>query len=120
MTDFKCPPQGPEERINYAELDPECVSLVRAMNTFPGITTFESCCGHGKTPFLVCFTAESLEVLPDLIYWFEGCHLGIYGWRVEVTTDCSRRPAAFLVESTEKGEAAYREAEQIAKAMKDD
>lgn len=108
-----------QQAVDYTEIDSECVSLVKAMNTFPGISTFESCCGHGKNEFCIWFTAESLEALPALVYWFAACHSGVYGWHVEVATDCSQRPVSFLAESRKKGAAAYREAEQIAKAMAD-
>lgn len=107
--------------IDYTELDPECVSLVRAMNVFPGIQTFESCCGHGKNPFCVWFTAESLEVLPALLYWFQRCQScspsGVGGWQVKVSTDCSQHPACFLAESGSVGKDAHAEAEIIAMEM---
>jgi hypothetical protein len=97
-----------------SRLDKECVKLIEAMNTMPGIRTFESCCGHGDYPFRIWFFAESLEVLPELLYWFDGCHCGVYGWEIIASTDCSMAPARFRVESTEMGCIAYEEADEIA------
>jgi len=59
-----------------AGMDPEVIGLCRAMNLFPGIYTIESCCGHGRRPFCVDFMAESLGVLPLLLYCTDACHTG--------------------------------------------
>ncbi len=100
-----------------SDMDPECIPLVEAMNIVKGISTFESCCGHGNHPFRIFFSAESLEVLPPLLYWFDKCHSGVDGWRVEVSTDCSMSPATFMATSTTKGEKAYAEANEIAEII---
>ena len=79
-------------------IDEECVALCDAMNSVPGILTTSSCCGHGKYEYRIFFHADSLEVLPPLLYWFDGCHCGYYGWKVHVATDCGCSPAYFYVE----------------------
>lgn len=99
-------------------MDPEVVELVEAMNLLPGITTTESCCGHGEHPFRIWFTLADLQALPPLLYYLAACHSGIYGWRCEVTTDCGMGPASFYVTSTEKGEEAYQEAGVIADLLR--
>ena len=33
------------------DMDEECIALCVAMNKLPGISTIESCCGHGKYPY---------------------------------------------------------------------
>lgn len=44
------------DKFNYPEnMDAECVSLCDALNTLPGVTTLESCSGHGKSPFMIWF-----------------------------------------------------------------
>ena len=53
-------------------MDEECVELCAAMCRMPGIETHESCCGHDKNPYRVWFTADGLESLPRLLYWFDG------------------------------------------------
>jgi hypothetical protein len=98
-------------------MDLECVKLCTAMNRLPGIETFESCCGHGDRPFKVWFFAESLEVLPALLYWFDACHSGVQGWRVYVTTDCAMSPAKFEAEGP-IGD--YEGATKIAEALSSD
>ena len=63
-------------KLRYpADIDPEVVALCDAMNSLPGIATFESCCGHGKYPFSIWFTADDTEGLffltrcVDRRYW---------------------------------------------------
>lgn len=98
------------------DLDPEVLSLCRAMNAFRGITTTESCCGHGNGPFRIWFTARSVRDLPALLYWFDGCHTGEYGWQVHVRTDCAAQRATFLAEGPCGG---YEAAGTIARAMQE-
>ena len=100
-----------------ADLDPEVLGLCRAMNAFPGITTVESCCGHGRFPFRIWFAPESLDALPPLLYWFDQCHSGEDGWRVVVYTDCSADHPSFMAEGPCGG---YESADVIAKCMQED
>lgn len=99
-------------------MDKECERLCNAMNLYPGIETYESCCGHGDRSFCIWFTAESLDVLPNLIYWFVACHSGC-NWPVCVKTDCTAAPATFFVEGP-VGEKAYEQAEIIAECLEND
>ena len=62
-----------------SDMDKECVSICRAMNRVPGIRTVESCCGHGSSDFRVWFDVDHLDYLPDLLYWFDSCHCGLWG-----------------------------------------
>jgi hypothetical protein len=80
------------------DMDPECISLCDAINLIIGIETYESCSGHNKTPFRIWFTACDISLLPDLLYWFNGCHSGYYQWSCKVKTDCGRSPVRFLIE----------------------
>ena len=106
--------------MNYGPtMDAECVALCDAINRFDGITTYESCCGHGKDAFCVWFSVDSLEALPPVIYWFDACHSGV-NWSVYVTTDCCLSPATFHAESSSWGDKAFAEAEQIAKYMNEE
>jgi tRNA(Phe) wybutosine-synthesizing methylase Tyw3 len=41
---------------NY--MDPEVLDLCNAMNALPGIKTFESCYGHGRTAFHIWFRVK--------------------------------------------------------------
>ncbi len=95
-------------------MDKECIALCDAMNRFEGIRTYESCCGHNKSEFNIWFVAESLEVLPELLYWFAGCHCGFYGWSIKVKTDCGMSRPTFNVEGPA---GAYEEADEIARLM---
>ena len=102
------------------DLDPECLSLFKAMNALPGIRTVESCCGHGQRPFMIWFVPDDFECLPDLLYWIDPCHTDLKRWRCRVYTDFSKSPVVFLLESQTKGEEAYAEADEIAKMIEAD
>lgn len=99
------------------DMDKECIKLFNAMNLMPGIQTTTSCCGHGKDTFNIWFIADNLEVLPPLLYCFDGCHCGVYGWNVIVKTDCAMSPVTFLLQSTLKGLRAYIAADTIAETI---
>lgn len=98
------------------EIDKECVKLCQAMNLMPGVRTVESCCGHQHKPYQVWFKVKRLTYLPKLIYYFDGCHCGYYGWSITVKTDCSMSPAVFCVNGP-IGDSAYRESEEIAELL---
>ena len=98
-------------------IDIECVNLCEVMNQFSGIETVESCCGHGEKEFRIWFLADNLEVLPPVLYYFDGCHCGFYGWNVIVSTDCAMSPVKFMVEGP-IGESAYIQANAIALIMR--
>jgi hypothetical protein len=76
-------------------MDPECMALCDALNALPGISTFESCCGHGEHPFRIWFFAERVSDLkPAIEHWH---HLD-YEWRIEVAhVDCPYR-VVFMLE----------------------
>lgn len=101
------------------DIDEQAIPLYIEMNRFPGIRTICSCCGHDKDTFCIWFIVEDLEDLPALLYCFDGCHTGIYGWKVIVITDCALGPVKFLAESSTVGKKAYEEAEVIAKYMRE-
>jgi hypothetical protein len=71
----------PEHIKRYDEwMDFECVKICDALNTLPGIETFESCCGHAQGPFMVFFSAESIECLRPILV-----EINEKNWIVEVT-----------------------------------
>jgi hypothetical protein len=98
------------------DLDPECRELCEALNLIPGIATTESCCGHGRTPYHIWFTASSMEALPPVCWYADGCHSGEYGWRVFVTTDCGMKPVDFVLEGPP---GAYSASEKIAALIRE-
>lgn len=101
------------------DIDQECVKLCEAMNAVPGIHTYESCCGHGRYNYHIWFTTDDLECLPDLLYWFDGCHCGYCGWKVIVHTGCGKSPVMFMVEGPIGGQA-YMQSEEIARLILED
>ena len=48
------------------DMDDECVSICKTLNSLPGVTTYESCCGHGKAPFSVWFRCDNIGTLSRL------------------------------------------------------
>jgi hypothetical protein len=103
--------------LPLADMDAEVIEICKAMNLFEGIHTVESCCGHGDHPFRIWFKAQDIEHLPPLLWCFDGCHSGHYGWQVIVKTDCVMQPATFMVEGP-VGQAAYDQAGVIAELLR--
>lgn len=101
------------------DMDKECIRLCDAMNSFRGIRTNDSCCGHGARTFAIHFrvTGDYNKNLPPLLYYFDGCHTRVSGWRVEVYTDCSAIGVSFMATAKSVGEEAYEEANRIAERM---
>ncbi len=56
-------------------------------------------------------------LLPELLYFFDACHTGVYGWSVFVTTDCAMSPVSFRAEGSSKGAKATEEVGRIAGCM---
>ncbi len=51
-------------------MDAEVIAFCDALNAIPGITTTESCCGHGRGPFKVWFRAKT-DCMPRLLYYLD-------------------------------------------------
>ena len=101
------------------DMDKEVVNLCNAINSVDkSIRTVGSCSGHGKDPLRIWVKASILKVLPKLLYWFDGCHSGEYGWVVSIGTDCGMQFPTLCVGSTDKGKKAYKAASHIARCMK--
>lgn len=49
-----------------ADADYECISLCNTLNRLPGLTTYESCSGHGERPFYVWFRCDDIDTLSRL------------------------------------------------------
>jgi len=41
------------------KMDPACIDLCTALNELIGIETIGSCCGHGKSPYLIWFNMDA-------------------------------------------------------------
>lgn len=96
------------------DMDPECIPICEAMNKFPGITTADSCCGHGNHKFRIFFYADSLDNLPQMSYFFGGC-TRMPGWDLKVT-NCELGPVYFMAIGP-LGQQAYEDANKIADKM---
>jgi len=48
-------------------MDSECIPLCDALNQRAGLTTFESCCGHGRSKFIIFFVANKVEDLRPVL-----------------------------------------------------
>ena len=48
------------------DMDEECIELCNILNILPGVTTFESCCGHCKHPYYIWFFCNSIDTLSRL------------------------------------------------------
>ena len=115
MTD-RLRPEWANLSIGETGIDKECLALCEALNLLPDIETTESCCGHDIKPFKIWFRSKTLESLPPLLYFFDGCHCGSYEWSVTVSTDCAMSPVVFRIQGP-IGEKAYQESAAIAKLL---
>ena len=97
-----------------ADIDPECIPLCAALNAMRGIQTNSSCCGHSGQPFRVWFAPENLDALPQVLYWFDACHSGRFGWNIRTYTDCVGDYARFVIEGPD---GAYEDANHIAELL---
>lgn len=85
--------------MNYNEtMDFDCIELCNTLNSLPGIETFESCCGHGKTPYHIWFTTKDLDSLyvPTISCYRMYC--GCLGWEIKVCHNESTERVCFLLE----------------------
>lgn len=48
------------------DMDNECIDLCNLLNTLPGVTTFESCCGHCKSQYNIWFFCNNINTLSRL------------------------------------------------------
>ena len=48
------------------DMDNERISLCDALNSLPGVNTFESCCGHLKSQYRIWFFCEDIDTLSRL------------------------------------------------------
>lgn len=103
---------------NRYRLDPEVVNLVLALNSFPGIHTTESCCGHRQHRFWICFEARDLGSLPPLLYWFRHVHEehDYHSWSVEAHTNKDQDIVLFRLTGP-SGEEGYAQANELAKLI---
>lgn len=58
---------GPLSVKYHDGMDPECIALCDALNSLPGIRTYESCCGHGRREFMVFLWAKEVENLGPIL-----------------------------------------------------
>lgn len=77
-------------------MDTECIKVCDALNALPGITTSESCCGHGTGPFLVFFIAhgEIQEILMPIVRAIESS-----GWDLDAYFSNGSEVVMFCLES---------------------
>lgn len=54
--------------INYKDIDIEIRDLVKYLNKFDGIETYESCFGHNEVPCMIWFRADSIKAINDMIF----------------------------------------------------
>ena len=92
--DGAAPATAEREAVVYSDtMDPDCIPLCDAMNRLPGITTCESCCGHGERPHRIFFRARRIEDLSPILECAESSP-----WRVDVRWANGNSTAVFMLE----------------------
>ena len=107
------------------KMDKACIALCDAINSIPGLRTFESCCGHGKQPMRIWLKAkmvQSLYVLARSVNRMYGGPVNnrteFKEWFVIAQDKDSGMCVIFLLESSTKGRLAYRQANRIARNIR--
>ena len=101
-------------------IDPECVSLCKALNEMPGVRTWMSCSGHGKRSYwIIIFARDGSSKLAPLLRALKDEHLAFHrgGWSVEIyLAEPGDPPFPFIAFKLKGpvGAKAYREAKSLA------
>lgn len=97
------------------DIDPEVVRLCDAINRVPGLSTTESCCGHGVSSFEVYFQCDDTRQVWPLARSISPRYAGV-PWVLEIR-DCPDipEPCSFVFHSGSRvGVHAYEMADDIA------
>jgi hypothetical protein len=81
--------------IEYDEyMDKECIPICDALNELPGVTTFESCCGHLQRQYVVYLYTENQYSMAVIARTFDRRYLPTKSiWKVTIETiDVERVP----------------------------
>ena len=49
-----------------SDVDKECLDLCNELNRLPGLETFDSCWGHGTSPFVIFFKCDNIDTISRL------------------------------------------------------
>ena len=103
-------------------MDAQMVGLCNAINTLPGLSTSESCCGHGRERVRVFFQNRYYALPPVGLFILARCvdrRYWQYGnlWDIQVTMadvwDGHFLPVHYVLESHRKGRIAYAQADDL-------
>lgn len=104
-------------------MDKECIAICDAINAYPGFETFESCSGHGKHPFWIWFTIDSLTnvLLPIFVRGFNRSYNGWFPeWTIQLGVNETFDAPYFLIEGPVGDyEGAEKITEYLQKQLKD-
>lgn len=81
--------------MKYDEyMDKECIPICDALNELPGVTTFESCCGHLKRKYVVYLYTDNPYSMAVIARTFDRRYLPTKStWKVTIETiDVERTP----------------------------
>ena len=90
-------------------MDQEIIELCDLINSYEGLQTFESCCGHGKDRIRIWFIVDDMNAV-------SGFSKDIHDYRdffIEYWH------GDFILTSANEGELAYKQGRQLAKSFKD-
>jgi len=102
------------------KMDRECLGLCDAMNALPGITTTESCCGHGLSNYHIWFRVREVQDLTPLHRAINHLYGGLAGWRIEVSWTENPTYSILFDLVGPIGHGAYCGAEKIASGIREE
>lgn len=105
-------------------MDKEVVPLCNAINSLSGLFTIESCCGHGKHPFMIWFKCDGTSMRG--LFFLTRCmdrRYFKYGFEWNITLEVGDvirdgiLPTIFLISSKSMGKESYDEANDLVENM---
>lgn len=92
----------PTKVASLPDIDPEVIELCNALNARRGVSTVESCSGHGTERLKVFFTATRQSVVAEIAEAIHVRESGIRGWQIRVfgrTGQGKRRRMCYVLEA---------------------
>ena len=80
------------------DVDEQCIGLCNTLNKLPGVSTFESCCGHNKYPFRVWFHCLNINTISRLGRCVER-NYSDGNWRILVDSSDTSPLGVFCIET---------------------
>lgn len=77
-----------DKKVYDGNMDEECIALCNALNSLPGVSTFESCCGHLNGSYNIWLNTSNLYSMSVIARAFDKRYVNTNViWRVCIETE---------------------------------